>query len=145
MQNKKNTRKEEKTDDYCGEPIELRELMDRNEMLSHIFLGCMDEELLEVVKEKYVGEKNWAEESVKIPVEMKIGGIPVNLKKFFIKWERYMKIMILEAAKELVRKKLGDRVAGIIEKLNRAEEVLEDWVGEINWDVPNPLKDSDVK
>lgn len=46
--------------------IELRQLMDENEMLSHIFLGCIQEEKLIEIKEKFVGkegqEKDWEKE-----------------------------------------------------------------------------------
>lgn len=66
--------------------IEIKELMNDNEMLSHIFLGCIPRENLIEIKDKFIGSKNWQKESVKIPVEMKIGGVPVNPKEFFNTW-----------------------------------------------------------
>lgn len=67
--------------------IELRELMDEKEMLSHIFLGCIKKEDIAKIRDKYVGtgdsKIDWRTESLKIPVEMKIGGVSVSPKEFF--------------------------------------------------------------
>ena len=60
--------------------IELKDLMDKNEMLSHIFLGCIPKDKLLKIKKYYIGEKNWKKESMKIPVEMTIGGFSINPK-----------------------------------------------------------------
>ena len=55
--------------------IEIRELMSDNEMLSHIFLRCIPIKELREIKNKYALGRDWRVESVKIPVEMKIGGV----------------------------------------------------------------------
>ena len=70
--------------------IEVRELMSDNEMLSHIFLGCIPREKLIEIKKQFIGEKDWQKESVKIPVEMKIGNVSVNPKDFFDSWKNQM-------------------------------------------------------
>lgn len=120
--------------------IELKDLMSDNEMLSHIFLGCIPREKLSKIKDKYIGEKDWNEESVKVPVEMKIGNIPVNPKEFFDSWKDQMQRMILDKAKELVAEKLGsEKMRKMQSKLSDYEQVLEYWESEINWDVKNPL------
>jgi hypothetical protein len=63
-------------------------------MLSHVFLECIPKEKLIEIKEKYIGkegeEKDWQTESVKIPVELEIGGVPVNPKAFFDSWKDQM-------------------------------------------------------
>ena len=106
--------------------MEMRELMSDSEMMSHIFLGCIKHEQLISIRDKYVGtngnEIDWKKESVKIPVEMKIGGVAVNPKKFFDMWRDQMQRMILEKAQELVAEKLGSRK-----------------MIDINWEVKNPL------
>lgn len=124
--------------------IELRQLMDENEMLSHIFLGCIQEEKLIEIKEKFVGkrgqEKDWEKESVKIPVEMKIGGVSVNPKEFFDNWKEQMQRIVLEKAQELFAEKLGSRkMMEMQDKLYQYQQVLEYWEKEINWEVENPL------
>jgi hypothetical protein len=124
--------------------IEVRELMDDEEMLSHIFLVCVPREKLIEIKEKYIGtdgnEIDWQKESVKIPVEMKIGGVPVNPKEFFNSWKEQMQGMILEQAKELVAQKLGSKnMRDMQDKLVEYEQVLESWENDINWDVKNPF------
>jgi hypothetical protein len=120
--------------------IEVKELMSDNEMMSHIFLGCIPKEQLIKIKDKFIGEVDWKEESVKIPVELKIGQVSVNPKQFFDSWKDQMQRMILEKAQELVSEKLGSRrMREMQEKLDGFESILHDWEAEINWDVPNPL------
>jgi hypothetical protein len=125
--------------------IEVRQLVDENEMLSHIFLGCIPIEKLIEIKEKYIGkdgeEKDWQKESVKIPVEMKIGGVSVNPKEFFDNWKEQMQRIVLEKAKELVSEKTGSgKLMELQNKLNQYQQILEYWETEINWEVENPLK-----
>ena len=123
--------------------IEVKELMSDNEMLSHIFLGCINRDDLRAIKVKFIGTKDWREESVKIPVEMKIGGVSVNPKEFFDSWKNQMQEMILKKAKELVAEKLGSqKMVEMQNKLYEYEEVLKSWESEINWNVENPLLDS---
>lgn len=124
--------------------MELRELMDENEMMSHIFLGCIKSEQLMSIRDKYVGttgnEIDWQKESVKIPVEMKIGGVAVNPKNFFNSWKDQMQQMILEKAQELVAEKLGSKkMIDMQNKLYEYEEILKSWENDINWEVKNPL------
>lgn len=124
--------------------IEVRELMSDNEMLSHIFLGCVKKEDLVKIKDKYIGsdkiQKDWRKESVKIPVEMKIGGVSVNPKEFFNTWKEQMQGIILKKAQELVSEKLGSqKMVEMQNKLYEYEEILKSWESEINWDIENPL------
>lgn len=120
--------------------IEVRDLLEDNEMLSHIFLGCIKTEDLEKIKEKYIGKKDWQKESVKIPVEMKIGGVSVNPKAFFDTWKSQMQSLILEQAQEIVAEKLGSqKMRDMQNKLYEYEQVLNSWEEEINWEIKNPL------
>tara|TARA_R110000824_G_C14928583_1_gene648485 strand:- start:208 stop:579 length:372 start_codon:yes stop_codon:yes gene_type:complete len=120
--------------------IEVRDLMSDNEMLSHIFLGCIPKEDLLIIKNKYTGKLDWRKESVKIPVEMKIGGVNVNPKSFFNSWKEQTQRMIVDEAKALSSKKLGsNKLMQMQSKLSDFERVLESWESEINWDVENPL------
>lgn len=120
--------------------IEVRELMSESEMLSHVFLGCIKRDDLEKIRDKYIGKKDWQKESVKIPVEMKIGGVSVNPKEFFNTWKEQMSRIVLEKAKELVAEKLGSqKIRDMQDKLYEYEQVLKEWESEINWEVKNPL------
>lgn len=126
--------------------IEVKTLMDDNEMLSHIFLGCIQYEKLKEIRDKYIGidgnEKDWKNESVKIPVEMKIGGISVNPKAFFDSWKNQMQRMISEKAEKLVSEKLGSKkIRDMQNKLDEYEQILKSWENDINWDIQNPLID----
>jgi hypothetical protein len=124
--------------------IEVRELMDDNEMLSHIFFGCIPMEELIKIKDQYVGTEgnqiDWRTESVKIPVEMKIGKVSVNPKEFFNSWKTQMQQLILEKAQEIVAEKLGsEAMKNMHQKIYDFQTVLESWENEINWDVKNPF------
>ena len=124
--------------------VEVKELVDENEMLSHVFFNCISEENIIKIKEKYIGkegeEKDWQKESVKIPVEMKIGGVPLNPKAFFDAWKEQMQRLILEQAKELVSEKLGSKKINELQnKFYEIENILSTWEKDINWDVKNPF------
>lgn len=122
--------------------IEVKDLMNENEMLSHIFLGCIPTDQLMKIKEQFIGEKDWQKESVKIPVELKIGGVSVNPKQFFDAWKDQMQRMILEKSQELVAEKLGSqKMREMQDKLYEYEQVLKSWESDINWEVKNPLID----
>ena len=120
--------------------IEISVLMDNNEMLSHVFFGCIPTTKLAIIRDKYIGKIDWEKERTTIPVEMKIGGVSVNPKEFFDRWKTQMNRMILEKAKEVVSEKLGSvKIRDMINKLNDYEQILEHWESEINWDIKNPL------
>ena len=120
--------------------VELRDLMDDNEMLSHIFLGCMKQEELREIRETYTKDIDWKKESVKLLVEMTIAGISVNPKEFFETWKDQMQQIIVREAKKLVSAKLGSaKMSEMMNKISEYEQILESWESEINWDVKNPL------
>lgn len=127
--------------------IEVRELMDENEMLSHIFLGCIPREQLIIIKDKFIGtsgnEIDWQVESCKIPVEMKIGGVSVNPKEFFNSWKNQMQDLILAEAKKVVAENGSKKMLELQYKLQDLQNVVESWEGEINWNVNNPLLESE--
>ena len=130
--------------------IDVGYLIDDNEMLSHIFFGCIPIEELLKIKEKFIGkegeEKDWRKESVKVPVEMKIGGVSVNPKKFFDSWRDQMERMISEKAQELVAEKLlsekplSEKMREMQNKLYEYEKVLESWEKDIDWYVTKPFR-----
>jgi hypothetical protein len=122
--------------------IEVKDLMADNEMLSHIFLGCIDKSDLKEIKNKYIGTKDWRIESVKLPVEMSIGGVPVNPKKFFDTWRDQMKGLIEREAKKLFQEKAASKkMCELADMLGNYEEILRSWESDINWEAENPLID----
>lgn len=121
--------------------IEVKALMSDNEMLSHIFLGCIPREQLMEIRDRYIKPgSDWRKDITSIPVEMTIGGIEVNPKVFFDSWKRQMQNMITKEAKKLVSEKMGSqKMRELQNKLYGFEQILETWESEINWDVENPL------
>ena len=120
--------------------IEVRELMSDNEMLSHIFLGCIPQEKLLMIRDKFIDGKDWQKESIKISVEMKIGDVDINPKEFFNSWKNQMSNLISEKANEIVKEKYGSgRIFEIQNKLYEFENILKSWEDEINWEIENPF------
>lgn len=120
--------------------IEVKDLMSDNEMLSHIFLGCIPYDKLKEIKDKFIGEKDWKNESVKLLVELKIAGVSVNPKQFFDSWKNQMEQMILDEAKELVAEKLGSqKMRDMQDKLYEYKQVLKSWENDINWEVKKSI------
>lgn len=118
--------------------IEVRELMNDNEMLSHIFLGCIPREQLESIRDKYVGDIDWQKESVKIPVTMNIGGVDVNPKDFFDNWKSQMGRIIKDEASKMLSDKMGsEKMVELANKIIGLSEVIDSMESEINWEVPN--------
>lgn len=121
--------------------MEVRDLMEDNEMMSHIFLGCMDRPTLMKIKESYMDDIDWRKDSVKLPVEMKIAGYDVNPKEFFDTWRDQMNSMIKKEAHRLVSEKIkGSKIVDITSKLMEFEEIIDSWTSDINWEIDNPLK-----
>lgn len=121
--------------------IEIRELMNDNEMLSHIFLDCIPHNDLISIRDKYNSQgKDWKTESVKIPVTLKIGGKSVNPKKFFDSWQKQMSELISKKAQKLVADNMGsEKMMNLQNQLYEMEQVLKSWENEINWEVKNPF------
>lgn len=107
--------------------IQVKDLMSNNEMLSHIFLGCIPTEQLMQIKEEFLDQKgtgkDWRKDSVTIPVEMKIGGVDVNPKEFFDTWRNQMKELIQEEAHKIVAEKLA------FQKMRELRNMLYEYVG----------------
>lgn len=121
--------------------IEVRELLNEDEMLSHIFLECINRDDLELIRDEFIGDKDWEQESVKIPVEMKIGGIEVNPKEFFDNWKEQMVELIKKKATELLSMKLGsDKLRDFQYKLSSMEDIIIEWEKDITWHTENPFK-----
>lgn len=118
--------------------IEIKDLMDDNEMLSHIFLGCIEQKDLRKIKDN-LKEGDWRKESITIPVEMKIGGIDVNPKEFFDNWKDQMQKLILKRATKLVAENGSKKMLKMQEKMEEMEQVMKSWENDINWEVENPL------
>lgn len=109
--------------------IEIRDLMDSNELLSHLFLGCIPREQLIEIKEKYISDgKDWRKESATIPVVMTIGGVSVNPKQFFDTMKSQMVDMIEKKANEIVAQQyLIGKINDIHDKLNEYHDIISSW------------------
>jgi len=127
--------------------VQVRDLVDNKQMLSHIFFECLSKEELIKIKEKYIGPdetaKDWRSESVTIPVDLKIGGISVNPKAFFDQWQNQMEAMILKAAKELVAEQIGsNKLRALQSRFQQLELILESFEEDINWETINPFNEN---
>lgn len=119
--------------------VEVKDLMNDNEMLSHIFLGCIPKDKLREIKNNFIGSIDWRKESVKLDVEMQIAGVDVNPKEFFDEWQKQMQKIIERRAKNLIKEKLSGKLLEMSCKLNAMSDIVENWEGEINWESKNPF------
>ena len=114
----------------------LEELLDRNEMMSHMFLSCMPHDELMQIKDK---QGDLSNDEFDINIEMKVDGFSVNPKEFFSKFEREFDRHVEGKAREIVREKLSGAMDDLAGKINEMTSVVGEWETEINWDVKNPL------
>lgn len=119
--------------------VKMKDALDIHNILSHVFLECTPNKVLE----KIAAEKRKLppEEQADFTFDLKvtINGHNVDPKRFFniIKdqWEK----LVQEEATNIVRTQIGDKFNDIVNKLQDTEQVIDGWVGEINWEVTNPF------
>ena len=120
------------------ETIKIKDLVDSGNILSHVILGGIDQDITEALITKY--QKEGEEMSSEIPIELKIGGHVVDVRNFFdMIWKQY-ESMVTKKAEELVASKGSKNLAEFHYKIQQMAEVVEQWESEINWEIRNILK-----
>lgn len=113
-----------------------KELLNGNEIMSHVFLNCVDESAQEIVN-KNEGLTTEEIENRDVEIELKIDGKECDPRKFFtLFWEQYERQIRKEATK-IVKEQTSDKFKEIQSKLQDFEEICNNWVEDINWLVPN--------
>ena len=109
------------------------ELLNGSNILSHVFLNCLEESSIITVANK---NKSLNEEEIKnreIEIYLKIDGIDCDPSKFFnLFWEQYNDHVKKEATK-IVKTQTSGKINEIIEKLDNYNLILEELGKDINW------------
>jgi hypothetical protein len=119
--------------------IKMKDALDAHNILSHVFLECTPRKILEEIAEEKMKLSKEEQDDYTIQLDVLINGHKVNPEKFFKLMEDQYEGHVRREATNIVKTQLGDKFSYIINKLQDAEQVVDDWTGEINWDVPNPF------
>jgi len=120
------------------------ELVNHNDIMSHVFLNCCNHSLLNEVSggDKKLTSKLTQEEieDIEVEIELKIHGKECNPRKFFeLLWEQYVK-HVKDEATEIVKQQTSHKLNEIRDKMMEFEEICDEWANELNWDVDNKFK-----
>lgn len=113
-----------------------QELLNESEIMSHVFLNCIDESVNEIAN-KNKGLTKEQIENRYVEIELKIDGKECDPRKFFtLFWEQYEQQIRIEADK-IVKEQTSEKFQEIQSKLQDFELIYDEWRNEINWNVPN--------
>lgn len=113
-----------------------KELLNENEIMSHVFLNCVDESIQEIA-DKNEGLTTEEIENRDVEIELKIDGKECDPRKFFsLFWEQYESQIRREATK-IVKEQTSEKFQEIQSKLQDFEQICDEWANDINWQTPN--------
>ena len=108
----------------------LKKLFRREESLSHIFLTCVTDEIINKIKSK----DNYDVDTTEVDMKLYIEDTEVDIKKFFDgfmnRYEEHLKTKAEELLKEKLSKKVDD-ISWTLDQLKTKLEYLED---NISWE-----------
>jgi len=116
-----------------------KELLDRDDIMSHVFLNTCPPELVEKIAKENEGMDKEDVEKREIEIELKIGGEVVDVKKFFGMLKDQYSGYVEREATEIVKNQTSEALKDMHYKIEEVTSVLEGWSKEVNWDVPNPF------
>lgn len=115
----------------------IKELLDNNEIMSHMFLGgSVPYEKLMEIKDKRGDDPD---QLFEVEIEMIVDGLSIDPREFFKIFIDQYDSQVEEVARRLLSEKLSGAMSSMANKLNDMEQVVSDWESEINWEVENPL------
>jgi len=115
------------------------ELLDENNILSHVFLNTLSRMGLEKIAKENEGKEEKQIKKRKIEIELKIDGESCDPKKFFeILYSQYSE-KVRETATEIVKEQTSERLRSFSDKLNDFEMIMNEWANDINWNIDNPF------
>lgn len=113
------------------------ELLPDNKILSHLFLNCAEQFVLEKIAKRNKALPKEEVKKVKIDIELKIDGHKCNPKAFFEMMVDQYDEQVRKTAVELVKEKTSGRFSEIESKICEMKEVMDSWAEEINWNTKN--------
>lgn len=116
-----------------------KELLNKNDIMSHVFLNCADESVHEIAAKN----EGLTIEEIKnrdVEIELKIDGKECDPRKFFsLLWEQYEK-QIRKEANKIVKEQTSEKFQEIQTKLQDFAEICDEWANDINWEVTNKFE-----
>lgn len=109
------------------------DLLDDNNILSHVFLECLSAEQSKRIADKSLLMSEKEIKKRKIEVELIIDGESVNPKAFFDLFEKQYEEIVKKEATRLVKEQVSEKFSDIADKIRAYEEITEEWADEINW------------
>lgn len=108
----------------------LKGLFRREESLSHVFLTCVTDEIINKIKSK----DNYDIETTEVDMKLYIEDTEVDINKFFDNLMKYYETHIKEEATKLLKKQLSQKAIDIANTLNDLQNKLECLEDDISWD-----------
>lgn len=124
-----------------------KELLSENNILSHIFLNCVEKGKLESfaddTKKAMDADPNltsdYIEENRVVEMKLFVEGEEVDLRKFFeMLWDEY-EYMVKSQATEIVKEQTSDKLNDISSQIMHLQDCANDLSEHINWEVENPF------
>lgn len=110
----------------------IKELLDNNEIMSHLFLNCVPQEKLEEI-----AKREGTIDSKKVNIEMKVDGNSINPREFFRIFIDQYDYMVKEAATKIVKEQTSQAFKNITDRLYEYEQITNEWANDIDWQVDN--------
>ena len=126
---------------YKGEKYSLYdELLNKNEIMSHIFLECLPEDLSNKIADKSNSMSPEGVKKRKIEIALVIEGVSVNPKPFFNLFTDQYDNLVKETATEIVKEQTSGKLEEVSNKIFEINEIMNSFAEDINWQVDgNPF------
>ena len=108
----------------------VKELLDNKNLISHLFLNCIDSETVDSI----VKTKDYNIESTEVDIKLLVNDKELNIDGFLQHLNDQYFNMVKKSADSLVRKTLSNRAYEIGEMLSELENKLKHIENNIEWD-----------
>lgn len=117
------------------------DLRDEKNILSHLFLSCLTEEVIQKIKKSREGKSIKELEKEKIDIKVSIEGITIDPKLFFDIFEEQFDDIVKRMATKMIKEQVSDKFREICSKLCDFEDITNAWANDINWTIiDNPFQ-----
>ncbi len=108
----------------------VKELLDNKNLISHLFLNCIDSETVDSI----IKTKDYNVESTEIDIKLLVNDRELNIDGFLQHLNNEYFNMVKKSADSLVKKQLSNRAYEIGEVLSELETKLKHIESNIEWD-----------
>ena len=125
---------------YKGEKYSLYgELLNDNNIMSHIFLTCLPQDLsVKIAGESSAMPREKIEKRT-IEIALVIEGVSVNPKPFFNLFVDQYDDLVKKTATEIVKEQTSEKLTEVSNKIFEINDIMNSFAVDINWEVDNPF------